>query len=77
MPSFDIADHDLVPDHEPLDDDEVETVLDEHNVSKDELPQIEADDAIAEKLDVEPGDVIAITRPSPTAGEITYYRIVV
>jgi DNA-directed RNA polymerase subunit H len=77
MPSFDITDHDLVPPHEKVPEDDVEAVLEEHNVSKDELPQIQSDDVIVEEHDWEKGDVIKITRESPTAGQTTYYRLVV
>lgn len=74
---MDVEEHELVPDHEVLDEDEVETVLDEYSISKDKLPRITANDAALKPLQAEPGDVIRIERSSPTAGETTYYRLVV
>ncbi|MGB6628883.1 MAG: DNA-directed RNA polymerase subunit H, partial [Nitrososphaeraceae archaeon] len=42
-----------------------------------QLPYIMITDKGIEDLDVRPGDIIKITRKSPTAGESVYYRYVV
>ncbi|MDY6777675.1 MAG: DNA-directed RNA polymerase subunit H [Candidatus Nanohaloarchaea archaeon] len=75
--SLDIRDHELVPEHRKLDEEEVNKLLDEFNITKDELPKMGRKDAVAKKMDVEPGDVVHIKRDSPTAGETDYYRVVV
>jgi len=75
--AIDITDHRAVPDHRKLDEDEIEEVLEEYGVEKDDLPKIERTDAPLKQMDVEVGDVIEITRDSPTAGKTTYYRRVI
>lgn len=74
---MDVEEHELVPEHAVMDEEEVETLLDEYEITKDDLPQIERTDAAVKPLEAEVGDVIRIERDSPTAGETTYYRIVV
>lgn len=69
--------HYLIPKHEVMKKEEVEALLKKYNVTKDKLPKIyESDPAIAE-LNAKPGDVIKITRKSPTAGTAFYYRVVI
>lgn len=69
--------HILIPKHEVMTKEEVEALLKKYNVTKDKLPKIyESDPAIAE-LNAKPGDVIKITRKSPTAGTAFYYRAVI
>ncbi len=75
--AIDIEDHELVPDHEVLDEAAAEEVLEQYGITRDDLPQIDRTDAVVKRLDAEVGDVIEITRESPTAGETTYYRVVV
>lgn len=67
----------LVPEHEKLSDDEKEELLEEYEIRTKELPKILMDDPAIEDMDTEAGDVIKITRDSPTQGESTYYRVVV
>ncbi|MFB6265891.1 MAG: DNA-directed RNA polymerase subunit H [Candidatus Nanohaloarchaea archaeon] len=74
---MDIEEHELVPDHEVMDEGEVEELLEEYSITREELPQIKQDDAALKPLEAEPGDVVRIDRSSPTAGETTYYRLVV
>ena len=69
--------HDLIPEHEKLSDEEKEDFLEEYEISMRELPKIKRDDPAIQHLDVEPNDVIKIHRPSQTAGTTTYYRGVV
>lgn len=57
-----------------MEEDEVNELLEEFNIEKEDLPEMTTDDAMTKRLDVEPGDVVEITRDSPTAGETTYYR---
>ena len=75
--AIDVRDHEAVPTHEKMDEDEVEEVLEKFDTKKDKLPKIERTDAALKQMDVEEGDVIRIERESPTAGKTTYYRIVV
>lgn len=75
--AIDVRDHEAVPTHEKMDEDEVEEVLEKFDTEKDKLPKIERTDAALKQMDVEEGNVIRIERESPTAGKTTYYRIVV
>lgn len=69
--------HELVPKHEILSGKEKEAVLKKFDAKEDELPKILIADPIAEMIGAKPGDVVKITRKSPTAGQSIYYRTVV
>ncbi len=83
----DVTDHELVPEHTVLDEDEVEEVLAEYDVERTDLPKIkfnpsrrsEQDPALRDlDQDVEPGDVVRIERDSRTASDTAVtYRLVV
>lgn len=75
--AIDINEHELVPEHELLGEDEVEELLEQYDISKDQLPKIKRKDSMAKRINAEPGDVVKITRDSPTAGTATYYRLVI
>ena len=69
--------HILVPKHEIMTIKEAEQVLEKNHCKATELPLIFANDPAIVGLGVKPGDMIKITRDSPTAGESLYYRYVV
>jgi len=75
--AIDINEHELVPEHELLEEDEVDGLLERFDITEDQLPKMKRKDVMAKRLDAEPGDVVKITRDSATAGEATYYRLVV
>lgn len=75
--AIDVTDHEAVPEHRKLDEEETEEVLEKYDTSKEGLPKIERTDAALKQMDVEVGDVIEIIRESPTAGETVYYRHVI
>ena len=56
---------------------QAENILKKFNVRTNQLPYIMSNDKGLEDLDIRPGDIIKITRKSPTAGESVYYRYVV
>jgi DNA-directed RNA polymerase subunit H len=72
-----ITNHVYQPKHEILSKDEAENILTRYNTKPSQLPYIMISDKGLEDLDVRPGDIIKITRKSPTAGESVYYRYVV
>ncbi|HSA75885.1 MAG TPA: DNA-directed RNA polymerase subunit H [Candidatus Nitrosocosmicus sp.] len=72
-----VTNHIFQPKHEVLSKDDAEKVLKKFNVKTNQLPYIMSNDKGLEDLDVRPGDIIKITRKSPTAGESVYYRYVV
>ncbi|MFH1257153.1 MAG: DNA-directed RNA polymerase subunit H [Candidatus Diapherotrites archaeon] len=72
-----VSEHVLVPKHELIPQDKISEVLQKFGTELDKLPQILSDDAIAQELAAKKGDMIKITRKSPTAGKSIYYRIVV
>ena len=72
-----ISNHVYQPKHEILPKDLAEEVLRKFNARPSQLPYITTTDKGIEDLDVRPGDIIKITRKSPTAGESVYYRYVV
>jgi len=77
FPSFNIFDQVLVPKHEILQPDEREKVLGEYRVQPYQLPRLKASDPAAKAIGATPGDIVKITRDSPTAGKYVSYRYVV
>lgn len=75
--AIDIESHELVPEHRVMDEEEVEELLDQYEIGRDDLPHIKQGDAVLKQVEAEVGDVIEIKRDSPTAGTTTYYRRVV
>ncbi|MBN2367545.1 DNA-directed RNA polymerase subunit H [Candidatus Woesearchaeota archaeon] len=72
-----IKKHVLMPKHVKLIEKEKKDLLERYKISLNELPKIIKNDSAIVSLNVKIGDVVKITRESPTAGEITYYRVVV
>ncbi len=66
-----------VPKHEIISKQEGEEIIKKYNCKPTELPLIFVTDPAILGLGVKPGDMIKITRKSPTAGESLYYRYVV
>mgnify|MGYP002761325505 CR=1 FL=1 len=75
--AMDVRDHRAVPEHRKMDEEEVEDLLEKYEAEKENIPKIERTDAALKQMDAEEGDVIEITRDSPTAGKTNYYRVVV
>ncbi|MFB6187103.1 MAG: DNA-directed RNA polymerase subunit H [Halobacteriaceae archaeon] len=72
----DVSQHKLVPEHEVIDEDEVEAVLDEYDIKRTDLPKIKRrDPALPDEADV--GDVIKIKRDSRTTDTAIIYRLVI
>ncbi len=74
---FDVLKHVYVPKHEVLPKRDADEVLVRYNAKHAQLPFILSSDPSLKDLGTKPGDVIKITRKSPTAGESVYYRYVV
>ncbi|MFQ5921158.1 MAG: DNA-directed RNA polymerase subunit H [Nitrososphaerales archaeon] len=69
--------HVYVPQHEIVSKKEAEEVLVKYNAKHSNLPFIFSTDPAIRELGANPGDIIKITRKSPTAGKSIYYRYVV
>ncbi|MFQ3318493.1 MAG: DNA-directed RNA polymerase subunit H [Natronomonas sp.] len=72
----DVSQHNLVPEHTILDEDDVEEVLTEYDIDRTDLPKIERLDP-ASPDGAEVGDVVKIVRDSRTTDEAVVYRLVV
>ncbi|WNY26781.1 DNA-directed RNA polymerase subunit H [Methanolapillus ohkumae] len=77
MTKFKLLDHESVPYHEIIDDDEVADLLLAYSIEKEQLPKIRVDDPIVNEIGAKLGDVVKITRKSQTATEAYYYRLVI
>lgn len=77
MVGVDILQHVLVPKHEVLPHEEKKDLLEKFNVSIEKLPKIYDTDPVFKHIKAKIGDVIRVTRESPTAGKTIYYRVVV
>lgn len=69
--------HNLIPEHKLLTDKQKESLLKNINVTIKELPKIRIVDPNVQSLEAKSGDIIKITRQSRSAGESTYYRVVI
>jgi DNA-directed RNA polymerase subunit H len=74
---FSILDHFLVPKHETLTKEKAQEAMKALGLTEESMPKILGSDPVVEEIGAKKGDVIKITRKSPTAGESIYYRIVV
>lgn len=74
---FEIKDHTLVPKHEKLSEGETTELLNKYNIIKLQLPKISRKDPAIKNLEINPGNIIKITRDSLTAGKTVFYRLVV
>jgi len=74
---FDIRLHVLVPKHEVLPKEEAREVLERYKVAPHQLPLIKSTDPAAKAIGAKHGDIIKITRNSPTAGKAIAYRYVI
>ena len=73
---FNITKHELVPKHEVIkDDQEISDLVQKHNLkSKLQFPIILKTDPMARYLNIQSGDIVKITRNSPSAGTSIFYR---
>lgn len=63
--------------HELVDDSEVPSILEKYNIVKEQLPKVKSTDPAVMTTGAEPGQLVRITRDSPTAGKHVAYRVVV
>ena len=77
MSKFDVAKHELVPKHAKLSEKEMKELFEKYAIDLPNLPRIFKSDPSIQHLDVKEGDIIKISRKSPTAGETLFYRRVV
>ncbi len=69
--------HELVHKHELLTKEGADAVLKRYGVAAEQLPKIRVTDAVANALGAKKGNIVKITRKSPTAGEAPYFRLVI
>lgn len=72
-----ILEHEMVPKHEILSKKDSEELLKKYGITSDKLPKILENDPVVQVIKAKKGDIVKITRRSPTAGEAIYYRLVV
>ncbi|WP_144904391.1 DNA-directed RNA polymerase subunit H [Halobellus captivus] len=72
----DVSQHELVPEHTLIGEEEVESMLTQYDVERAELPKIKRKDP-ALPDDAEVGDVVKIVRDSRTTDRAVSYRLVI
>lgn len=75
---FNILDHNLVPPHRVMDENETKEIMNKYNITdKNQFPEISRFDPISQVIGLRPGQVCEILRPSKTAIVSKYYRLCV
>jgi DNA-directed RNA polymerase subunit H len=74
---LEIKNHILVPKHEKCSETEKKSVLQKYGAEIKDFPKININDAALYNIEVKPGDLVKITRDSPTAGKAIFYRVVI
>ncbi len=77
-----MLEHQLVPEHRLVAEDEAVAVLTKLRITKDQLPKIHRSDPVIQVLEriegpIEEGRIIKVTRVSGTAGVSEAYRLVI
>jgi len=73
----DILQHEMVPKHRILNEEEKKELLEKYNIKIKDLPRISVKDSAVVAIEGKIKDVIEIIRKSSNAGETKYYRVVV
>ncbi|MFC1691490.1 DNA-directed RNA polymerase subunit RpoH/Rpb5 C-terminal domain-containing protein [Nanoarchaeota archaeon] len=71
---IEVQKHILVPKHSKLSETAKKELLQKNNIIFENLPRIIISDPGLQGLDVKEGDVVKISRKSPTAGDAFFYR---
>jgi len=72
---FNILEHELVPEHTPIyDKNKIKEILNQNNVTINQLPIISKNDPVAKLVRLVPGDICKINRIN-NSGENIYYRL--
>lgn len=74
---FNVLDHEMVPKHRILSEEEKNQFLQKYGIKPQDLPRISSKDPVVVAIGAKIHDIIEIKRKSITAGEAIYYRIVV
>jgi len=75
---FNILEHEIVPQHIIIDDEEISDIMLKYKLKERSLfPEISRYDPVALSLGMRPGEVCKIDRPSKTSIVATYYRLCV
>jgi DNA-directed RNA polymerase subunit H len=70
--------HEMIPKHIILTEDEKKLLLQKYNIQAEWLPLIKASDPVVRAIGGKPGDIVKIMRKSATAGEYAvFYRLVI
>ena len=73
---YNILEHEYVPKHEIIGEQEIKFIKQRYNIRSDkDIPQISRYDPVAQAIGLRPGQICKITRPSKTAITSNYYRI--
>ncbi|KAL0237717.1 hypothetical protein GEMRC1_012191 [Eukaryota sp. GEM-RC1] len=72
-----ITEHELVPEHIPLSQEEKTELLKRYKLKDTQLPRIVVEDPVARHFGLVRGDVVKIIRDSETAGRYVTYRLAV
>jgi DNA-directed RNA polymerase subunit H len=81
MRKINVMEHELVPEHHLITEEEEKNLLQSLGAEKDSLPKIKRSDPAIKMLEkiygpIRPGRVIKIIRKSPTSGKSIAYRVV-
>ena len=77
-----MLEHQLVPEHRLVAEQEAEAILKKLRITKDQLPKIHRSDPVIQLLEriegpIEEGRIVKVTRVSGTAGVSEAYRLVI
>jgi DNA-directed RNA polymerase subunit H len=74
--SKDILIHELVPSHAILSESEIEKVFKDLDFEIEQQKKKKISDPVVKAINAKQGDILEITRESPTAGTFITYRLV-
>ncbi|MBE0523232.1 MAG: DNA-directed RNA polymerase subunit H [Methanosarcinales archaeon] len=75
--SFSLLNHQIVPEHILLSDNDANLVLKKYDIEKEQLPKIKITDPVIKEINAQVGEIVKIIRKSQTAGEAEFYRLVI